>query len=96
MSLEQRSDLEKSISAGNAEQLRNALSTIVGAELADRDLDSDEDVDPEPVRVTIRELARSCPVPETKCRALMRQFAAEPGTGISSAGVDEYEIDPTV
>jgi hypothetical protein len=104
MPLEPPTELEKSITTGHSEQIRNALSTTVAAELDDRDLDiddqehDDEDIEIEPVRVTVDELVKATPIDEPKCRLLMAQFAGEPGTGISA--VDEnsgrYEIDPQI
>lgn len=88
------SDLETSITAANAEQVHQALSTLLGAALADRDLD--EDTEPAPVIVDADAVSKACPVPKEKCRALLEQFAAEPGSGIEDDGPDSYAIDPTV
>jgi hypothetical protein len=80
------------------------LSTIVGAELADRDFEPDEDTsvrevmnEIEPVEVTLEEIVRGCPVPEAKCRALLEESANEPGTKIEISDRPEtYRGDPTV
>ena len=88
------SELETSITAANAEQVHRALSTLLDAELADRDLD--EDTTPAPVVVDVDDVSKACPVPREKCRALLEQFAADLGSGIDQEGHDSYAIDPTV
>lgn len=95
MSTEPSSDLEGKIHPGHAEQLRNALSTIVGAELDDRDLD--EDSEPDPVYVTLDELVRAVPFGREKVQALLDQNVSDVGSGIDRDGTDDrYEIDPWV
>ena len=94
MCMSAESELEKSITAANAEQVHRALSALLDAELADRDLD--EDTNPAPVVVDVDDVSKACPVPEEKCRALLEQFAADPGSGIDQEGYDSYAIDPTV
>ena len=105
MSAQEATELEKSITSGHAEQIHNVLSTIVGAELDDREIDPDEDQSVtevmdkiEPVEVTLEEVVRGCPVPEAKCRALLEESAGEPRTGISNVDGDgeRYAVDPAV
>jgi hypothetical protein len=104
MSTQEATDIEGSIEAGHAEQVRSVLSTIVGAELDDRDFEPDEDKparevmdEIDPVEVTLEEVVRGCPVPEAKCRALLEESAGEPGTGIEPGDRPEtYRIDPPV
>lgn len=86
----------------HAEQLQQAIATLVDAELQERDLDPDDDDDgdgndtePEPVRVGLDELARGCPLPAAKCRVVMDGFAGEPGTGIERVDGEYYTVDPT-
>jgi hypothetical protein len=103
MSAQKATDIEGSIEAGHAEQVRNVLSTIVGAELDDRDFEPDEDKSArevmdeiDPVEVTLEEVVRGCPVPEAKCWALLEESAGEPGTGISKVDgeSERYVVDP--
>ena len=104
MSLENRSVDPSDIKPYHAEQLQQAIATLVDAELQERDLDLDPDDDadgdgndtePEPVRVGLDELARGCPLPAAKCRVVMDGFAGEPGTGIERVGSEYYTVDPT-
>jgi len=87
-------EVETSITDANAEQVHRALSTLLDAELVDRDLD--EDTEPAPVVVDIDDVSKACPVPEEKCRALLEQFAADPGSGIDQEGYDSYAIGPRI
>ena len=105
MSAQEATDIEESIEAGHAEQIRSVLSTIVGAELDDRDFKPDKDKSArevmdeiKPVEVTLEEIVRGCPVPEAKCRALLEESAGEPGTGISKVvgESEQYAVDPAV
>jgi hypothetical protein len=100
MSLENRSVDPSDIKPYHAEQLQQAIATLVDAELQERDLNPDDDADgddtePEPVRVGLDELARGCPLPAAKCRVVMDGFAGEPGTGIERVEGGCYTVDPT-
>jgi len=96
MSLENRSVDPSDIKPYHAEQLQQAIATLVDAELQERDLDpDDEDIEPKPVRVGLDELSRGCPLPAAKCRVVMDGFAGEPGTGIERVDGECYTVDPT-
>ena len=95
MSLENHTVDPPDIKPYHADQLQQAIATLVDADLQERDLDDDEDTEPEPVRVGLDELARGCPLPAAKCRVVMDGFAGEPGTGIERVEAECYTVDPT-
>lgn len=85
---------ETKIKPFHAERLRWALSTRVGN--ANADIDPGDDVELRPVTVTAKEIAKSTPFGEPKCRALLDQLAGEPTSGLEKQTNGTYVVDPRV